>query len=80
MCNIIVFFIFLKRVNGTRQGILTTGYGKFPQEFEVYIIECFSKKDGNYILKSKSAICGYSPYSARVSGVGRAMAVLVPNQ
>jgi len=35
------------------QVILTTGYGKFPEEFEKYIIERFSKKDGNYILKAK---------------------------
>jgi len=36
------------------QVILTTGYGKFPQEFEKYIIERFSKKDGSYILKPKT--------------------------
>lgn len=33
------------------QVILTTGYGKFPQEFEKYILERFSAKDGNFILK-----------------------------
>lgn len=33
------------------QVILTTGYGKFPQEFEKYIVERFSEKEGNFILK-----------------------------
>ncbi len=36
------------------QVILTTGYGKFPEEFEKYIIERFSEKDGNFILKEKA--------------------------
>ncbi len=35
------------------QVILTTGYGKFPASFNKYIIERFSQKDGNYILKPK---------------------------
>nr|WP_315085846.1 hypothetical protein [uncultured Chryseobacterium sp.] len=33
------------------QVILTTGYGKFPESFEKYVIEKFSKKDGDFILK-----------------------------
>ncbi len=33
------------------QVILTTGYGKFPQEFEKYILERFSEKDKKFILK-----------------------------
>lgn len=36
------------------QVILTTGYGKFPSEFEKYIVERFSKKDNNFILKPKT--------------------------
>lgn len=36
------------------QVILTTGYGKFPTEFEKYIVERFLKKDNNFILKPKS--------------------------
>jgi len=36
------------------QVILTTGYGKFPEEFDKYIIERFSEKDGNFILKPKA--------------------------
>jgi len=35
------------------QVILTTGYGKFPASFSKYVIEKFSEKDGNFILKSK---------------------------
>jgi hypothetical protein len=35
------------------QVILTTGYGKFPQSFERYVIERFSTKTGNYILKGR---------------------------
>ena len=36
------------------QVILTTGYGKFPEDFDKYIIERFSEKDGNFILKPKA--------------------------
>lgn len=36
------------------QVILTTGYGKFPASFEKYVIERFSKADGNFILKQNS--------------------------
>jgi len=36
------------------QVILTTGYGKFPSEFEKFVIERFSKKDNNFILKPKN--------------------------
>lgn len=36
------------------QVILTTGYGKFPVEFEKYILEKFSKKEGQFILKSRA--------------------------
>jgi len=35
------------------QVILTTGYGKFPQEFEKHIVERFSEKDGKFILKPR---------------------------
>ncbi|AZA60093.1 ATP-binding protein [Chryseobacterium indoltheticum] len=46
-----------KQDNGTFkefQVILTTGYGKFPSSFEKYVIERFSEKDGNFILKPKT--------------------------
>jgi hypothetical protein len=33
------------------QVILTTGYGKFPTSFDSFVVERFSKKDGNFILK-----------------------------
>jgi len=33
------------------QVILTTGYGKFPDSFEKYVVERFSTKEKNYILK-----------------------------
>ena len=33
------------------QVILTTGYGKFPPLFEKYVVERFSEKEGNFILK-----------------------------
>ncbi|MBC7457561.1 MAG: hypothetical protein H7235_04740 [Bdellovibrionaceae bacterium] len=33
------------------QVILTTGYGKFPSEFEDFVMERFSEKEGNFILK-----------------------------
>ncbi|REA63417.1 hypothetical protein DSL64_02930 [Dyadobacter luteus] len=36
------------------QVILTTGYGKLPVEFENYVIEKFSEKDNNFILKPKA--------------------------
>ncbi|QRY55934.1 ATP-binding protein [Sphingobacterium siyangense] len=36
------------------QVILTTGYGKFPPSFEKYVLEKFSEKDGNFILKPKT--------------------------
>jgi hypothetical protein len=36
------------------QVILTTGYGKFPTEFESFVIERFSEKVGNFILKPRS--------------------------
>ncbi|MBB2951181.1 ATP-binding protein [Sphingobacterium sp. JUb56] len=35
------------------QVILTTGYGKFPESFQTFVKERFSKQDGNFILKSK---------------------------
>jgi len=37
------------------QVILTTGYGKFPAEFEQFVVERFSEKDGNFILKPRPA-------------------------
>ncbi|GGG88299.1 hypothetical protein GCM10007415_22890 [Parapedobacter pyrenivorans] len=37
------------------QVILTTGYGKFPTEFDEFVVERFSEKEGNFILKSRSA-------------------------
>lgn len=43
--------------NGTNkefQVILTTGYGKFPESFEIFVKERFSKHDGNFILKPKT--------------------------
>lgn len=48
--------IFGKQADGTYkdfQVILTTGYGKFPKSFEKYVIERFSEKEGNFILKPK---------------------------
>ncbi|MNN38253.1 hypothetical protein D3C81_1522380 [compost metagenome] len=36
------------------QVILTTGYGKFPESFEKYVVERFFKEDGIFILKSNS--------------------------
>ncbi|MCE6988602.1 ATP-binding protein [Dyadobacter sp. CY323] len=36
------------------QVILTTGYGKLPEEFVKYIIEKFSTKEKNFILKPKT--------------------------
>jgi hypothetical protein len=36
------------------QVVLTTGYGKFPDEFDKYIIERFSKNDNNFILKPRN--------------------------
>ncbi|MBL3548861.1 hypothetical protein [Chryseobacterium sp. KMC2] len=45
-----------KQADGTYkdfQVILTTGYGKFPPSFEKYVIERFSEKDDNFILKPK---------------------------
>jgi hypothetical protein len=47
------------------QVILTTGYGKFPSEFEKYVIERFSKKDYEFILKPK----GVSPEISSDLGV-----------
>ncbi|MGY4537415.1 hypothetical protein ACVW0P_001834 [Mucilaginibacter sp. UYNi724] len=35
------------------QVILTTGYGKFPTEFESFVIERFSEKESNFILKPR---------------------------
>lgn len=38
------------------QVILTTGYGKFPAEFDEFVKERFSEKTGNYILKPRVTI------------------------
>lgn len=38
------------------QVILTTGYGKFPDEFEQFVVERFLEKDGNFILKERMVI------------------------
>jgi len=36
------------------QVILTTGYGKSPPSFKKHVVERFSEKEGNFILKPKT--------------------------